>query len=390
MRIPVAGRMQHFESGIFAELAGMKRQLEAEGRKVIDLSIGSPDSAPPQHVRRTLSERALDEKSYGYTLGDIPELREAAAGWYRRRYGVALDADREVLSLYGAEDGLVHFCLAVADPGDTVLVPDPYFPAFLTGVHLAGATPVFMPLREENEFLIDFGAIPEETARRAKLMIVSYPNNPTSAVAPDAFYRELIEFARVYEIIVLHDNAYSDLVYDGPPGKSFLAFDGAKEVGVELNSLSKPYSLAGARLAFCVGNAELIRLFARLKSNLDLGSFLPTQHAAIAAISGDQSCVALLREHYRRRRDVLSGALSEIGWHAAPCHATLFLWARLPGGRKDDRVFVRELLEQSGVLLSPGSAFGEQGSGYVRFSLMQNEDTLRAAASAIADSALLR
>lgn len=389
MKIQTSERMSHFGPGAFAELAGLKHALMAEGRPVIDLSIGSPDTPPPMDIRTAVSEEAQKPGNYVYSLGDLPELRRAAQSWYARRYGVPLDADREILSLYGAEDALVHFLLAFVNPGDKVLVPNPYFPAVMAGVHLAGAQPVFMPLRAENNFLIDLSAISETDAEAAKVMIVSYPNNPTSAVAPDRFYEALVRFAQKYNILVLHDNAYSEMVYDGPLGKSFLCFDGAKEVGVEINSLSKTYSIPGARLAFLVGNADAVTAYARLKSNLDLGSFLPTQYAAIAALNGDQACVEELRTLYKLRRDALVNSLRKIGLSPLPCHGTLFVWVKLPDGWTDDQAFARALLAETGVLLAPGCIFGSEGRGYLRFSLMCSEAQLRKAAAAIGASSLL-
>lgn len=390
MKIPISSRMEHFLApGVFTELAERRRALEAEGRQVIDLSIGSPDLPPSLDIREAVSQTALKPWSYGYSLGDLPELRRAAQSWYYGRYGVLLDPERELLGLSGAQDGLVHFLLAFTEPGDKVLVPDPCFPAVMTGVRLAGAEPVFLPLREENGFLIDFPGISPKDAAAAKVIFVSYPNNPTGATAPDSFYRDLIAFAAKYGILVLHDNAYSDMVFDGPPGRSFLEFEGAKDVGVELNSLSKSYSIPGARMAFLAGNAGIVSVFARLKSSLDLGAFYPAQRAAIAALTGDQADVEDLRRLYARRRDVLTAGLREAGLSPAPCRGSLFIWSRLPEGIQDDRAFVLELLARSGVLLAPGSAFGSEGRGRVRASLMCREPALREAARRIGESGLL-
>ena len=389
LKVIPSQRMQYYRAGIFAELAGLRRELEAGGHPTIDLSIGSPDTPPALPVCQALARAAAEPDSYGYSLGDLPELRQAAAGWYDRRYGVRLDPQEEILFLSGAQDGLVHFFLAFLNPGDTVLVPDPCFPAVLAGVRLAGATPVFLPLRQENDFLIDLSAIPEPVARAAKLLVFSYPNNPTTAVAPDSFYRELIEFAARHNILLLSDNAYSEIVFDGRRGRSLLEFPGGMEQGVEFNSLSKAYSIPGARMAFCMGRADAVQTFARLKSNLDLGSFLPVQRAAIAALTGDQSGIARLRRLYQSRRDALRGALEQIGLQPVPCQGTLVMWLPLPARWADDRRFVLELLHRSGVVLAPGSAFGTQGAGYVRLSLMHPEQTLCEAVQRMADSRLL-
>ena len=385
MTIHTAERMRHFRPGVFSSLAAMKRKRLSEGLEVIDFSIGSPNIPPPLPIRQTLVDSAMDGCNYVYSLGDLPELRRAAAGWYTGRYGVELDPETEILSLYGSQDGLAHFFLAMADPGDLVLVPDPFFPSFVAGARLAGARLGFLPLRPENDFLIDLDAIPEDVADEAKIMVVSYPNNPTSATAPDSFYRDLIRFAERHSVMILHDNAYSDLVYDGPPGKSFLAFEGAKDVGVEFNSLSKTYSLAGARMGFCLGNREICRAMSLLKSNVDLGSFLGVQKAAIAALAGDQRSVAELRAAYRHRRDVLCQELCGIGWECRPAAATLFMWVPLPGRLRDSETFVRQLFEKTGVLMLPGSALGSMGEGFVRLSLVQDEANMRKAVLRIAE-----
>lgn len=249
-----AKRMDKFGTGIFSVLAERKSERLSQGKSVIDLSVGTPNIPPADHVIDALSNAARDKSNYVYALSDLPRLKEAVAQWYDRRYGVALDPESEVVSLLGSQEGLAHIALSIVDEGDTVLVPDPCYPVFADGPLLAGAELFYMPLKEENGYLIDLDGIPEETAKKAKLIIVSYPNNPTTAMAPDWFYEKLIAFAKKYDIIVLHDNAYSELVFDGVQCGSFLRFPQAKAVGVEFNSLSKTYGLAGARIGFCVGN----------------------------------------------------------------------------------------------------------------------------------------
>lgn len=389
MDIQIADRMGFFKPGIFAELARMKVEMETAGRKVIDFSIGSPNVPPALHIRQTMAEGVMRDSDYVYSLGDTKELRFAASHWYKNRYGIELDAGSEIVSLYGSQDGLAHFCLTFINPEDTVLVPNPYFPTFVTGPRLAGARIVFMPLCRENGFLIDFEQIPEPEARAAKLMLVSYPNNPTSAIAPDSFYRKLIAFAKKYDIMVLHDNVYSDLIFDGGKGKSFLSFEGAKDVGVELNSLSKQYGMAGARVGFCLGNSDICSAYKNLKGNIDLGSFLSIQRAAVATLMGNQDCVTEARRTYERRRDVLCKGLNRIGWNVESPKGTLFLWAQLPGEYKDSKAFVKDLLNRSGVLLAPGSAFGSMGEGYVRFSLVPDENLISQALDQIIISKML-
>lgn len=378
-----AERMDCFGEGVFSSLADIRRQKEARGETVIDLSIGAPNIPPEEHIRRALCEAAADEKNYVYAISDRPELLEAAAGWYARRYGVDLDPGSEICSVLGSQEGLSHIALSVIDEGELVLVPSPCYPVFGDGPKIAGAKIWPMEQRRENGYVIRLDEIPEEVARKARLMVVSYPNNPTTALAPGSFYEELIAFAKKYDIIVIHDNAYSELVFDGESCGSFLQFPGAKEVGVEFNSLSKTYGLAGARIGFCLGNREVIARLRLLKSNMDYGMFLPIQMAAIAALNGDQSCVERTRKAYERRRDVLCESFGKAGWAIEKPKATMFVWAPLPGNYKNSQEFAMELVEKAGVLVTPGSAFGESGEGFVRMALVQDEEAILKAAEAI-------
>ena len=385
-----ANRMEAFGTGIFSVLLQKKQEKEAQGVSVIDLSVGTPNIPPEERIRQVLSQAALDPKSYVYAIRDTSALQKAATIWYRRRYGVELDPDTQVCSLMGSQEGLSHIALTVADPGDIVLVTDPCYPVFADGPRIAGAQLSYMPLRKENDYLIDFSAIDPETARRAKLMIVSYPNNPTCAIAPPSFYRELIEFARTYDIMVLHDNAYSELTFDGVKGGSFLSYPGAVDVGVEFNSLSKTYGMAGARVGFCLGNREMVEKLKLLKSNMDYGMFLPVQQAAIEAITGDQSCVERTRQAYQHRRDALCRSFSKAGWVIDPPKATMFAWAAIPKTFSSSQEFALALLEKTGVLVTPGSGFGPSGEGYVRLALVQDEDVILEAAGRIAKSGLFQ
>lgn len=336
-----------------------------------------------------MKEAVLDKGNYIYAISDLKELDEAVAGWYERRYGVEIDPKTEVVSLLGSQEGLSHIALSIVDPGEVVLVPDPCYPVFADGPVLAGAKLHYMPLRKENDFLIDFDEIPEETARAARLMIVSYPNNPTAAIATPEFYGDLIAFAKKYDIIVLHDNAYSELVFDQEPTGSFLSYEGAKDVGVEFNSLSKTYGMAGARVGFCIGNAQVVSNLKQLKSNMDYGMFLPVQKAAIAAITGPQECVETVREAYRRRRDVLCDGFTEIGWNMERCPATMFVWAKIPEKYETSRQFVETMLQKAGVMVTPGSAFGPSGEGFVRMALVQDEADIRLAIEKVKESGIL-
>ncbi|MDW2799211.1 aminotransferase class I/II-fold pyridoxal phosphate-dependent enzyme [Clostridium boliviensis] len=385
-----ARRMNHFGEGIFSKLLEMKRRKEERGELVIDLSVGAPNIPPAKHITDALCEAASDPKNYIYAINDQKELLEAVAAWYERRYGVKLNPASEISSLLGSQEGLAHIALSVVNEGDVVLVPDPCYPVFADGPLLAGASLFYMLQRKEKDYLIDFSEIPEDVAVKAKFMIVSYPNNPTTAMAPDCFYEKLIAFAKKYNILVLHDNAYSELVFDQRHCKSFLSFPGAKEVGVEFNSLSKTYGLAGARIGFCLGNQEVVEKLKTLKSNMDYGMFLPVQKAAIAAITGDQSCVETTRMAYEKRRDALCDHMTRIGWKMEKPQATMFVWVEIPENFSDSETFCRELLDKAGVLVTPGSAFGPSGEGYVRLALVQEEPVLVQAAKQVDQSGILR
>ena len=383
--------MDRFNQGIFSVLLELKNKRLAEGKPVIDLSVGTPNIPPAPHVIEALCEAARDPKSYIYAISDTAALQDAVAVWYKRRYGITLDPRSEVVSLLGSQEGLAHIALSIIDEGETVLVPDPCYPVFGDGPSIAGAKLYYMPQRPENGYIIDLSEIPEEVAQAAKLMIVSYPNNPTTALAPDSFYEELVAFAKKYDIIVLHDNAYSDLVFDGNHCGSFLRFPGAREVGVEFNSLSKTYGLAGARIGFCVGNREVVGNLAKLKSNMDYGMFLPIQRAAIAAITAeDQSCVGTTCGAYEHRRNIICEGLNRIGWPIEKPKATMFVWARLPKGYTDSQAFALELLDKTGVMVTPGSAFGPSGEGHIRIALVQDDDAMLAAIDAIDQSGMLK
>ena len=382
-------RVSQSEESIFTFLLNKKREKEAAGLSVIDLSVGTPNIPPTEEVRRVIAEEAMKPESYIYAIRDLEELQEAVAAWYRRRYDVVLDPASQIVALLGSQEGLAHIALSIADPGDVILVPDPCYPVFRDGPAIAGAEVHYMPMKPENDFLIDFDAIPEAIADRAVLMIVSYPNNPTTALAPAWWYEKLIAFARRHDSIVLHDNAYSELVFDTEPTPSFLSYPGAFEVGVEFNSLSKTYGMAGARVGFCVGCEAVVSKLKQLKSNMDYGMFLPVQKAAVRAITGDQTCVAATREAYKRRREILADSFTAAGWPVGKCAATMFIWARIPGPYTDSRTFVLDLLDRAGILVTPGSAFGPSGEGYVRMALVQDDEVIREAAERLKASGIL-
>jgi len=373
-----ARRLQRLDTAVFSEMDAIGREIRERGMDVIDLSIGSPDLPPAPHIIETL-RRALDEPdAYRYALTEgLPEFKQAVADWYGARFGVELDPRREVLSLMGSQDGLAHIYLALLNPGDTALVPDPGYPIYSAGVIIAGGEIHPLPLLKENGFLPDLGAVPPETARRAKIMILNYPNNPVAATAEVSFFEDVIAFARRYDIVVVHDAAYSELAFDGYRPPSFLQARGAREVGVEFHSLSKTYNLAGCRLAFAVGNARVLDALRVLKSNIDYGVFRAVQKAGAAALRGPQDTVRRTAETYRRRRDVLIETLRSLGWEVPRPKASMFLWAPLPGGWTSSREFAVTLAREAGVLVVPGVAFGARGEGYVRIALVCDEDRLR-------------
>lgn len=384
-----AKRMDQFGEGIFTKLLEIKRCRLEQGEPVIDLSVGTPNIPPSKHIIEALCSAAADEQNYIYAVNDQSELLEAVSYWYKARYGVDLDPKTEICSLLGSQEGLAHISLSIVDEGDIVLVPDPCYPVFADGPKIAGAELHYMPQKKENGYVINLRDIPEHVAKKAKLIIVSYPNNPTTAMAPDSFYVDLINFAKKYEIIVLHDNAYSELVFDGKRGGSFLSFPGAREVGVEFNSLSKTYGLAGARIGFCVGNAEVVSRLKVLKSNMDYGMFLPIQQAAIAAITGDQDGVEGTRKAYEHRRNVLCDGLNALGWPIDKPEATMFVWAMIPSHYESSADFAMDMVTKAGVIVTPGSAFGPSGEGYVRMALVQDEVVLQQAIEAIRQSGIL-
>ena len=388
MKLNVAQRMEEFQPGIFNVLDERRQQRLAQGLPVYNLSIGTPDFLPDPHVVQALAQAASQPANYRYSLTELPELVEAVQHWYLRRYGVELEPD-ELMSIYGSQEGLTHIGWALCDPGDVVLVPDPGYPIFEMGPALCGAEIVHYPLKEENGYLPDLDGIEPELADQAKMMVVSYPANPVCVTAPDEFYHKLIAFAKAHNIIILHDNAYSDIIFDGRVGKSFLAYEGAKEVGVEYNSLSKTYNLTGARISFVLGNRQLIQTFRRLRSQIDYGIFLPVQHAAIAALNGPQDSVTRNRAEYQARRDALCGGLRSIGWDVPDSQGSMFVWAPLPKGYHNSVDFCFELLERSGLLCTPGAAFGQLGEGHVRFALVQPVPVMQEIVSAVAKSGML-
>lgn len=371
-----AKRMGSLSSGIFNEMDQRKKKIESRGVKVINLGVGSPDLPPSQHIIKALKDAVENPLNYSYSLGGTSRLYEAVAGWYKGRFKVELNPENEILVLMGSQDGLAHLAMAYIDPGDVALVPDPGYPIYSFSILMAQGEIYPMPILAENRFLPDLTSIPEDIAKKAKMMWLNYPNNPTAASADREFFMRVVEFARKYDILICHDVAYAELAYDNFKPMSFLEVPGAKEVGVEFYSLSKTYNMAGCRIGFVVGNREVISDLALIKSNIDYGVFFAVQEAGIAALTGPQDCVAETARTYQRRRDVLVDGLSEIGWKMPKPNASMFVWAPLPPGYSSANTFVMDLLERAGVIVIPGVAFGKQGEGYVRIALVEDESVL--------------
>ncbi len=347
-----------------------------EGIEIVDLSIGSPDLPPPAFIRDELARAVQDPDQYGYALTGTQQFSEAVEEFYSRRYDVQVDAHSEVLQLIGSQEGLVHLPLILTNPGDVVLLPDPCYPAYQTGIDLANAQVFKMPLREENNFLPDLQAIPTDVARKAKMMFLNFPGNPVPVTPTKAFFEEVVQFAKAHDIVVVHDFAYSELNFTEDKLVSFLSVEGAKDVGVEFNSLSKSFNMAGCRIAYLVGNEKIIEAFGKLKSNLDFGVFLPIQHAATSALREGDNFLKETSQLYKKRRDVFIDGLHRIGWKLDKPSATMFIWAPIPRGYSSLQ-FTLKLMDKAHVVVTPGSAFGKYGEGYVRIALVQNETILR-------------
>lgn len=388
-KIQYSDMVNGFKPGIFAALNEKKEELVKAGRTIYNLSIGTPDFKPAPHVMKAMQDACGIPENYKYSLTDLPELIEAVQYRYRHRFGVELEED-EIMSVYGSQECMAHIGMVFCNPGDTILVPNPGYPMFdMSGV-MAKANVEYYTIKEENGYLPDLEHIPEDVLKRAKYMIVSYPLNPVCVCAPDEFYLELIAFAKKNNIVILHDNAYSDIIFTRKQGKSFLAFEGAKEVGVEFYSLSKSYNLTGARISFVVGNKEIVEKFRLLRSQIDYGIFLPVQYAAIAALTGPDDFVEQQREEYEARNKALCGGLRKIGWNVPDSQGTMFVWAKIPQGYESSADFCMKLMEKTGVIVTPGSAFGSEGEGYVRMALVINEQKIQEMLQTLDESGMFR
>jgi len=362
-------RVENLPPYLFVEISRKIAEKKAKGEDVVSFGIGDPDIPTPPHIIERLCQAAQDPANHRYpeTAG-LPELRRTIAEWYRKRFDVSLDADSEVLPLIGSKEGIVHIGLCLIDPEDIALVPDPAYPPYSMGTILAGGEPYYMPLTEENDFLPDLNAIPSHILDRAKLLWISYPGNPTGAVADLEFFNRVVEFARQHDLAVCHDGPYTEVAYDGYQPVSFMQADGAKEVGVEFHSLSKSYNMTGWRIGMAVGNAEMINALMRVKSNIDSGIPQAIQYAAITALTGPQDCIPEHNAIYQRRRDLVVDMVNRIGLKARVPKAGLYIWARVPEGYTSVE-FANDLLDRVGVVVTPGTGYGNNGEGYVRLSL---------------------
>ena len=382
-------RVQSISPNILANLEEKKRERLLENKPVYNLSAGTPDLAPDKHVMEALSKECLNPENYRYAITDLPELLDAAVDWYKTRFDVSLERDN-ITAVYGTQEGMAHIAFPLCNPGDVVLVPDPGYPVFRFGPFMMGADVVPLPLYEKDGFLIDFESIDPSLAQKTKVMIVCYPNNPSTAYATDEFYEELIHFAKKYDIFVIHDNAYGELMLDGKIGRSFLSFPGAQDVGMEFNSLSKSYNLTGMRMSFAIGDKKIIEAFNSMRSQIDYAHFQAIQKATIAVLTGPQDILARNRDEYRARRDALSSGLNKIGWNVPTNNGTMFVWYPLPKGYTDDYAFAMELIEKTGIICVPGVSFGEMGRGYIRIALVEPVANLEKAVQSIAESGMLK
>lgn len=364
---------------LFASIDEAKSKILAQGIDVIDLGVGDPDLPTPKHIVESMCEAVKDPATHQYpSYTGMLEFRKAAANWCKNSRQIDIDPVNETLTLIGSKEGIAHIPLAFINPGDIVLCPDPAYPVYKIGTEFAGGEAFIMPLLEENNFLPDLDAIPTDMLSRAKMMFLNYPNNPTSATADKSFFEEVVEFAKENNIIIIHDNAYSEMVYDGYRAPSFLEIDGAMDVGIELYSLSKTYNMTGWRLAFAVGNEKIIKGLGKVKSNIDSGAFDAIQRAGITALTTSQQCVQDMNKVYINRRDALLKGLNSIGLDVKTPKATFYVWANVPQGY-DSMQYSQLLLEKVGIVATPGVGFGKYGEGYIRFALTQSVERINEA-----------
>jgi len=378
--------MQKLPPYLFARIEKKIEEAREQGVDVISLGIGDPDRPTPPHIIERMEQAIKDPANHQYpsSVGML-RFREAVASWFLDRFGVELDPKSEIVSLLGSKEGIAHISFCFVDPGDVSLVPDPGYPVYNIGAILAGAEPYQMPLTAENRFLPALEDIPQEKAKRAKLMFLNYPNNPTGAVADAEFFKKVVEFARYYDILVCHDHAYSEIAFDGFKPISFLEVEGARSVGIEFHSLSKTFNMTGWRIGWACGNRDAVEVLTRFKSNVDSGVFQAVQEAGIAALEGPQDCVEAMRNLYQRRRDVVIEGLNEMGWRLEPPKGSIYVWAPVPKGYTSAS-FAELVLEKAGVIITPGTGYGDYGEGYFRIALTVEEDRLREALQRMHDA----
>ena len=365
----LAKRVEKLPPYLFAEISKKIAAKRAAGVDIVTFGIGDPDIPTPAHIMKAMFEASSDPVNHRYPESEgLPEFRRAVADWYKRRFDVDLDPDKEVQPLIGSKEGIAHVALCLVDPGDVALVPDPGYPVYSVGTMFAGGEVHYMPLREEDGFLPDFSAVPEDVARRAKVLWLNYPNNPTGAIADLAFFEEAVRFAKKYDIAICHDGPYSEVAYDGYRPVSFLQAEGAMEVGIEFHSLSKSYNMTGWRIGMAVGNPVLIDALMRVKSNVDSGIPQAIQRMAITALEGPQDCIDEHNATYQRRRDRLVEALRSIGMRVEPPKASLYVWAHVPDGFTSVE-FAARMIDDIGVVMTQGTGYGQYGEGFVRLSL---------------------
>ncbi len=375
----IADRVANLPPYVFATVEKRIADAKARGVDVINLGIGSPDLAPPQFIIDELHRSALRADAHGYSgYYGTPALRQAIASYYQKRFGVTLDPDTEILPLIGSKEGLANMALAFVDAGDIALATDPGYPTYRMGALMAGGQFYAVPLREENDYLVDFEDVPEDVAASATILWLNYPNNPTGAAAPKEFLARAVAFAREYDILICYDNPYCEITFDGYVAPSILEVPGAKEVAIEFNSLSKSYNMAGWRVGMAVGHPQAIQALTTIKTNIDSGIFRPIQDAATVALNGDQGWLAERNLVYEHRRDIILGWLPGLGMSARAPRGALYVWAKVPHGMNCEQLAL-QLLESTGVWLTPGTAFGQYGDGYMRISLCLSEERLREA-----------
>lgn len=384
MEIRQAKRLDHYTTGVFAAINEEKEKIERMGGKVYNLSIGTPDFETPRHIRKALTDSAQDPNNWKYSLVDSEELLTAVCDYYENRFGITITPDM-ITSVHGTQEGMGHLGMALCSPGDVVLLPDPGYPIFEVGAYLGEAEICYYPLIKEHGFLPRLDLIDPEMLRRTRYIVLSYPSNPVGAAAGKETYLNVMEYAKKYGFIVINDNAYSDIIFDGREGFSFLSLPGAKEMGAEFFSLSKSFNVTGARISFLIGNPKIIAAVKLLRSQFDFGMFFPIQAAAVAALRGGLDEVREQCLEYQRRRDAFCGGLRKAGWQVPDSQGTMFVWAPVPEGHGNSEAFAKELLQKAGVLCTPGHSFGPHGEGYVRFALVRPAQELAQIAAMIGE-----